>query len=105
MARGRGEFERKRGYLAPLPEVTDDAILRVALADQAHNTRTIVRDYREDGHALWERFLQKTGLAQHLVARSRVGQCLDQVIRGWSRRGAICGDTQRASERRRMIRR
>lgn len=56
MARGRGEFERKGRYLAPLPEVTDDAILRSRDRRQAQNTRMIVRDYREDGHALWERF-------------------------------------------------
>jgi (p)ppGpp synthase/HD superfamily hydrolase len=53
-------IERKRRYLAHLPDVTDDAILRVALADKVHNARSIVRDYREEGHALWERFTQKT---------------------------------------------
>ena len=57
-------IERKRRYLAHLPEVTDDAILRVALADKVHNARSIVRDYREDGHALWERFTQKTARDQ-----------------------------------------
>lgn len=55
---------RKRRYLAHLPEVTDDAILRVALADKVHNARSIVRDYREEGHALWERFTQKTARDQ-----------------------------------------
>ncbi len=52
--------ERKRRYLQHLPEVDDDAVLRVALADKVHNARSIVRDYREEGHALWERFTQKT---------------------------------------------
>ena len=42
------------------PRSNDDAILRVALADKVHNARSIVRDYREEGHALWERFAQKT---------------------------------------------
>jgi hypothetical protein len=57
-------IERKRRYLAHLPEVTDDAILRVALADKVHNARSIVRDYRQEGHRLWERFTQKTARDQ-----------------------------------------
>jgi hypothetical protein len=57
-------IERKRRYLAHLPEVTDDAILRVALADKVHNARSLVRDYREEGHVLWERFTQKTAREQ-----------------------------------------
>ncbi len=57
-------IERKRRYLAHLPEVDDDAILRVALADKVHNARSIVRDYREEGHVLWDRFTQKTAREQ-----------------------------------------
>lgn len=57
-------IERKRRYLAHLPDVRDDAILRVALADKVHNARSIVRDYREEGHRLWERFTQKTARDQ-----------------------------------------
>ena len=57
-------IERKRRYLAHLPLVTDDAILRVALADKVHNARSIVRDYRQEGHRLWERFTQKTAREQ-----------------------------------------
>ena len=57
-------IERKRRYLAHLPEVTEDAILRVALADKVHNARSIVRDYREEGHQLWGRFMQKTARDQ-----------------------------------------
>jgi hypothetical protein len=57
---GLSWIERKRRYLAHLPDVTDDGILRVALADKVHNARSIVRDYRKEGHALWDRFTQKT---------------------------------------------
>jgi (p)ppGpp synthase/HD superfamily hydrolase len=57
-------IERKRSYLAHLPDVADDGVLRVALADKVHNARSIVRDYREEGHALWERFTQKTASEQ-----------------------------------------
>jgi hypothetical protein len=57
-------IERKRRYLEHLPRVTDDGALRVALADKVHNARSIVRDYREDGHALWERFTPRTAREQ-----------------------------------------
>ena len=57
-------IERKRRYLEHLPRVTDDGVLRVALADKVHNARSIVRDYREDGHALWERFTPRTAREQ-----------------------------------------
>ena len=57
-------IERKRRYLEHLPSVGDDAILRVALADKVHNARSIVRDYRQEGHRLWERFTQKTAREQ-----------------------------------------
>ena len=52
--------ERKRRYLEHLPEVRDDGVLRVALADKVHNARSLVRDYRREGDALWERFAEKT---------------------------------------------
>ena len=57
-------LERKRRYLAHLPDVDDDAVLRVALADKVHNARSLVRDYREEGSALWARFTQKTARDQ-----------------------------------------
>ena len=47
-----------------LPTVDDDAVLRVALADKVHNARSIVRDYREVGHVLWERFREKSAREQ-----------------------------------------
>lgn len=52
--------ERKAAYLAHLPEITDEGVLRVVLADKVHNARSIVRDYRVEGEALWERFPNKT---------------------------------------------
>jgi (p)ppGpp synthase/HD superfamily hydrolase len=53
-------IERKRRYLAHLPAVENDAILRVGLADKVNNVRSLVRDYREEGGALWERFPGRT---------------------------------------------
>ncbi len=55
---------RKRRYLAHLPDVQDDAVLRVALADKVHNARSIVRDFRAEGHVMWERFTQKSAREQ-----------------------------------------
>ena len=52
--------ERKERYLEHLSEVTDERVLRVALADKVHNARSIVRDYREEGDPLWERFENRT---------------------------------------------
>lgn len=52
--------ERKASYVAHLPDVADEGALRVSLADKVHNARSIVRDYRAEGHALWERFANKT---------------------------------------------
>lgn len=57
-------IERKRRYLAHLPDVTNDSVLRVALADKVHNARSLVRDYREEGHTLWDRFENKTAHEQ-----------------------------------------
>jgi len=48
--------ERKAAYLEHLPSVTDDAALRIALADKLHNARSLVRDHRAEGAALWHRF-------------------------------------------------
>jgi (p)ppGpp synthase/HD superfamily hydrolase len=52
----RSWWERKTAYLEHLPTVTDDSALRVALADKVHNARSIVRDYRDEGDELWNRF-------------------------------------------------
>lgn len=57
-------IERKRRYLDHLATIDDDAILRVSLADKVHNARSLVRDYREEGQALWARFTQKSAREQ-----------------------------------------
>ena len=50
-------WERKRAYLAKLPEEPAAALL-VSLADKLHNARAILLDLRTPGigHAVWERF-------------------------------------------------
>ena len=48
--------ERKAAYVEHLPELRDEGVLRVVLADKVHNARSIVREHRSAGPALWERF-------------------------------------------------
>lgn len=84
--------ERKTAYMAHLPEITDDAVLRVVLADKVHNARSIVRDYRAEGEALWERFTNKTiadqlwyyrALVEFFIAR-RPGPLVEDLRRAVS---------------------
>ncbi|HUO71276.1 MAG TPA: HD domain-containing protein [Solirubrobacteraceae bacterium] len=83
-------IQRKQRYLAHLPHVTDDAVLRVALADKVHNARSIVRDYREEGHALWDRFTQKTAREQLWYYGGLLGYFRDR------RPGPLTEDLRRA---------
>jgi (p)ppGpp synthase/HD superfamily hydrolase len=57
-------IERKRRYLRHLRTVDDDGILRVALADKVHNARSIVRECRREGPALWQRVKEKSAYDQ-----------------------------------------
>lgn len=64
--------ERKEAYLEHLPGA-DQATLRVSLADKVHNSRSIVRGYREEGAAFWDRFRTKTIDDQLWYYRALVG--------------------------------
>ncbi len=46
---------RKQAYIDHLGGASDETIL-VSLADKLDNARAILRDYREHGSALWQRF-------------------------------------------------
>lgn len=46
---------RKEAYIEHLKSAPE-AVLRVSAADKLNNLRAIVRDYREIGEALWDRF-------------------------------------------------
>jgi len=52
--------ERKQGHLRHLAEVEDPRLLLILLADKVHNARSIARDLRNEGDALWERFGDRT---------------------------------------------
>ncbi|HEX6213961.1 MAG TPA: HD domain-containing protein [Vicinamibacterales bacterium] len=47
--------ERKENYLAHLENASASVCL-VSAADKLHNVRSIMRDYREHGEDIWERF-------------------------------------------------
>lgn len=47
--------QRKQGYLDHLKNKPYSAML-VSQADKLHNARAILKDYREQGEALWKRF-------------------------------------------------
>ena len=47
--------ERKENYLAHLEHASASVCL-VSAADKLHNVRSIMRDYREHGEDIWERF-------------------------------------------------
>jgi (p)ppGpp synthase/HD superfamily hydrolase len=47
--------ERKENYLAHLENASTSVCL-VSAADKLHNVRSIMRDYREHGEDIWERF-------------------------------------------------
>lgn len=50
--------ERKEAYLAHIPKMTDSAAL-VSAADKIYNARSIIKDWRQIGEAIWERFKAK----------------------------------------------
>jgi (p)ppGpp synthase/HD superfamily hydrolase len=47
--------DRKENYLAHLENASQSVCL-VSAADKLHNVRSIIRDYREHGDDIWERF-------------------------------------------------
>jgi len=48
-------LERKENYLAHL-ESASASVCLVSAADKLHNVRSIMRDYREHGEDIWDRF-------------------------------------------------
>src|SRR6185503_3984883 len=51
-------LERKENYLAHLEHASQPVCL-VSAADKLHNVRSIIRDYREHGEDIWDRFQGK----------------------------------------------
>lgn len=59
-ATGATWTERKRSHLRHMAEIADDRVLLILLADKVHNARSVVRDMRVEGNALWARFGDRT---------------------------------------------
>jgi (p)ppGpp synthase/HD superfamily hydrolase len=53
-------IERKASYLEHLAVAADEALL-VSAADKLHNLRSLLRDHRVVGEALWDRFNKDAG--------------------------------------------
>ena len=51
-------LERKENYLAHL-EGASQSVCLVSAADKLHNVRSVMRDYREHGEEIWDRFQGK----------------------------------------------
>jgi (p)ppGpp synthase/HD superfamily hydrolase len=66
--------DRKARYLGKLETYSDESTLRVALADKVHNARSIVRDYRDKGPILWQRFSPPKTVEQQLWYYGRLVQ-------------------------------
>lgn len=61
---------RKEESLAVLKNTDDIAVLMVWLGDKLANMRSIYRDFKAEGHAMWQRFNQKDPEAQAWYYRS-----------------------------------
>ena len=53
---------RKKRYVAAVMSAPEEALL-VSAADKLHNVRALLRDYRQQGEALWPRFNKDAGRA------------------------------------------
>jgi GTP pyrophosphokinase len=52
--------ERKKRYVEGVASAPEEALL-VSAADKLHNVRALLRDYRQQGEALWSRFNKDAG--------------------------------------------
>ena len=48
--------ERKEAYIARIPRA-EPSVLLVCAADKLHNVRSIIKDYRQLGESVWQRFI------------------------------------------------
>jgi (p)ppGpp synthase/HD superfamily hydrolase len=65
--------ERKREHLRHIARVQDEGTMLILLADKVHNVRSIVRDYRVEGDALWRRYQDRSADDQLWYFRELVG--------------------------------
>jgi GTP pyrophosphokinase len=72
--------KRKEAYLEHLRHVNDRGVLLVSCADKLHNTRSMLRDYRSMGEAVWERFTTQSREDQLWVYRGLCGVYLEKGV-------------------------
>lgn len=91
-------LERKENYLAHLENASASVCL-VSAADKLHNVRSVIRDYREHGEDIWQRFQGRRDgtlwyyqTVAHVLARRRrtpltrdLQEAVDDLLRVTSR--------------------
>jgi (p)ppGpp synthase/HD superfamily hydrolase len=97
-------YERKGKYLQRL-RTEDDEVRLVSAADKLHNVGTILRDYREVGESIWERFRGKRdgtlwyyrALADefHRTKPNRLVKELERVVRELEKEAASGGKSRK----------
>jgi (p)ppGpp synthase/HD superfamily hydrolase len=65
--------DRKKEHLRHIARVDDERVMLILLADKVHNVRSIVRDYRMEGNALWRRYPDRSADDQLWYFRELVG--------------------------------
>lgn len=65
--------DRKKEHLRHIARVDDESVMLILLADKVHNVRSIVRDYRMEGNALWRRYPDRSADDQLWYFRELVG--------------------------------
>jgi (p)ppGpp synthase/HD superfamily hydrolase len=81
--------ERARRYLAHLA-TADRSVLLVSASDKLYNARSIVKDLRDHGEALWERF---SGTREKTLAY--YGALVDAFWANPARNGELVGELDR----------
>ncbi len=72
---------RKQRYIDRICEVSPDTVV-VSLADKLDNARAILRDLRNEGASLWERFSQKDPI-QHLWYYRSLAERYERLSDSW----------------------
>ncbi|MRR10640.1 bifunctional (p)ppGpp synthetase/guanosine-3',5'-bis(diphosphate) 3'-pyrophosphohydrolase [bacterium] len=77
--------ERKEAFLKTLAYISPSACLVIA-ADKLHNTRTLAREFREHGEAIWQRFnggrAGTLWFSRTLLAALQARNCLPAALLG-----------------------
>jgi hypothetical protein len=84
-------WDHKVGYLRKL-EAESPEVALVSCADEVHNARAIVSDYRQRGENLWTLFNRDAGRAGTLWYYQRLAAVLRERVAGSGRAAAALAD-------------